>query len=138
VRSNYAEILVLAPRCEPGTEGRVCGVGEDQDDPLWDAFVSAMLAIAPLQERRSRFADKAALFLDGREIAHWEAPGLIDLRITHAGWSRAKDRFRDHPAVRKDPARRDWLELVRVSAADLDSLAPLLATAVESNRAGVT
>jgi hypothetical protein len=109
-------------------------VGRDQDDPLWDAFVAAMLAIAPLDERRSRFADKPALFLDGREVAHCEAPGLIDVRITQSGWSRVRDRYRDDPAVRKDPSRRDWLELVLGSPAELASLAPLLAEAVASNR----
>jgi hypothetical protein len=109
-------------------------VSEDLDDPLWDAFVAAMLASAALQERRSRFADKPALFLDGREIAHCEAPGIIDVRITQSGWSRVKERYRDHPAVRKDPSRRDWLEVVLGSPADLDSIASLLAEAVASNR----
>jgi hypothetical protein len=62
----------------------------DQGDMLWEAFVVAMLAAGPAVERRSRYGDKPALFTASREIAHLEAPGVIDLRITRAGWSRVR------------------------------------------------
>ncbi len=104
------------------------------DDPLWDAFVALVLPLAAVQERRSRFADKPALWLDGREIAHLEAPGVVDLRITRSGWSEVGDCFRDDPAVSREPARRDWLELHLESAMEIARLAPLIATAVASNR----
>jgi hypothetical protein len=77
--------------------------------------------------------DKPALFTGNREIAHLEAPGVIDLRITRAGWSRARTDFGADPAVRRDPARRDWIELALRSPADLDRLGPLLAIAVAAN-----
>jgi len=41
-----------------------------------------LLAVGHASERRSRYADKPALFIGNREIAHSEAPGVIDLRIT--------------------------------------------------------
>jgi hypothetical protein len=104
-----------------------------QDDLRWDAFVTAMLAAAPVQERRSRYADKPALFLDGREIAHLEAPGVIDLRISRKGWLQAGDDYRDDPAIRRDPSRRDWIELHLRSPADLDHLASLLAIATAAS-----
>lgn len=104
-----------------------------QDDLRWDAFVTAMLAAGPVQERRSRYADKPALFLDGREIAHLEAPGVIDLRISRKGWPQASDGYRDDPAIRRDPSRRDWIELHLRSPADLDHLASLLAIAIAAN-----
>jgi hypothetical protein len=103
------------------------------DDPCWEAFVAAMLPLGPVQERRSRYADKPALFLDGREIAHLEAPGVIDLRITGAGWMQAKDRYHEDPAVSRELSRRDWLELVLQSAAELDRLTDLLTVAVAAN-----
>ena len=106
----------------------------DQGDVLWEAFVVAMLATGLAVERRSRYGDKPALFAAAsREIAHLEAPGVIDLRITGAGWSRVKDRFGADPAVRRDPSRRDWIELHLDSAADLDRLGGLLATAMAAN-----
>jgi Family of unknown function (DUF5519) len=92
-----------------------------------------MLPLGPVQESRSRYADKPALVLDGREIAHLEAPGVVDLRITSAGWSQARDRYAGDPDVRRDPSRRDWLELVLRSAADVPRLSDLLTIAVDAN-----
>ena len=99
----------------------------------WDAFVTAMLAAGPAEERRSRYGDKPALFTASREIAHLEAPGVIDLRITREGWSRVREDFGDDPAVRRDPSRRDWIELHLSSSADLDRLGGLLAVAMAAN-----
>jgi hypothetical protein len=104
-------------------------MSDDHGDALWDAFVTAMLAAGPVAGRRSRYGDKPALFTT-REIAHMEAPGVIDLRITQAGWRQVKEHFTADPAVRRDPSRRDWIELDLSSAADLDRLAPLLAAAL--------
>jgi Family of unknown function (DUF5519) len=103
------------------------------DDPRWDAFVIAVLAAGHVTERRSRYGDKPALFTGSREIAHWEAPGVIDLRITRAGWLRVRDEYGSDPAVRHDPSRRDWIELHLRSAADLERLGGLLAVAVAAN-----
>jgi Family of unknown function (DUF5519) len=109
-------------------------VTDGAGDACWEAFVAAMLPLGPVHERQSRYAEKPALFIDSREIAHLEAPGVIDLRITGPGWSTARDRFGDDPAVHRDPARRDWLELVLRSPADIDGLSALLAAAVAANR----
>jgi hypothetical protein len=102
-------------------------------DVLWDEFVAAVLPLGPVDERGSRYGDKPALVIGAREIAHLEAPGVIDLRITQAGWSQVREQFGADPAVRREKSRRDWLELVPESAADVDRLAPLLAVAVASN-----
>lgn len=58
---------------------------------------------------------------------------MIDLRITRAGWSRVSDRFGADPAVRRDPSRRDWIEVHLDSAADLDRLGGVLAAAIAAN-----
>lgn len=103
------------------------------NDLRWEAFVTAMLAAGRAYERRSRYGDKPALFIEGREIAHLEAPGVIDLRITRQGWSQARGDYSDDPAVRHDPSRRDWIELHLRSPADLDHLTRLLAIAAAEN-----
>jgi Luciferase len=108
-------------------------VADDAADEMWDAVVTAMRAAGPVHERRSRHADKPALWTDRREIAHLEAPGVVDMRITAAGWRRAKGDFGAHPAVSRDPARRDWIELRPASAAEVSQLAGLLAIAVAAN-----
>jgi hypothetical protein len=106
---------------------------EVQGDLLWDAFVLLMLTAGAAQERDSRYGDKPALVAGHREIAHLEAPGVIDLRITRDGWSRVSADFGDDPAVRRDPGRRDWIELHLSSIQDLDRLGPLLRTAMAAN-----
>jgi hypothetical protein len=107
----------------------IADVSHDQDDLRWEAFVTAMLAAGPAVERRSRYGDKPALFAGGQEIAHQEASGVIDLRITRAGWARVREDFGRDAAVHHDPARRDWIELHLRSVADLDRLAMLVAVA---------
>jgi len=108
-------------------------MNDDRGDVLWEAFVIAMLAAGPVAERRSRYGDKPAVFTASREIAHMEAPGVIDLRITRAGWRQVKEHFSADPAIRRDPSRRDWIELHLSSAADLDRLSRLLAATLAAN-----
>lgn len=103
-------------------------------DVIWEAFVEALLPLGAVEERPSRYADKPALVLRTREIAHSEASGVIDLRITQAGWRTLKAQFADDPAVRHDPRRRDWIELRLGSTAEFDRLRPLLERAVSANR----
>jgi hypothetical protein len=103
------------------------------DDWVWDAFVACMLATGKAHERRSRYGDKPAVYLEGREVAHLEAPRIIDLRITRQGWSRVKDDYRSDPAVYHDPSRRDWIELRPRTQQDLNRLAGLLAVAIVEN-----
>ena len=103
------------------------------DDPLWDSFVDMMLPAGAVAEGRSRYGDKPALVLSGREIAHLEAPGVIDLRITREGWSQARQQYGNDAAVHRDPARRDWIELHLGSTADLSRLGDLLRIAAAAN-----
>ena len=111
----------------------IASMHEGQGDVLWDAVVALMLTAGPVQERDSRYGDKPALVTGSREIAHREAPGVIDLRITRDGWSRVSAEFGDDPAVHRDPGRRDWIELHLSSLEDLDRLAPVLRAAMAAN-----
>jgi Luciferase len=105
----------------------------DEGDPLWDQFVTLMLDAGPVHEHGSRYADKPALFAGRREIAHLEAPGIIDLRITRGGWAKVSADFTDDGAVRRERSRRDWIELRLDCPADLERLTPLLIAAVAAN-----
>jgi Family of unknown function (DUF5519) len=110
----------------------MAGMSVDSEG-LWDAFVDAMLATGHVQEGRSRYGHKPALFAGSREIAHLESDGAIDVRITRAGWAQARQDFVADPAVLHDPGRRDWIELRPKRASDLDRLAPLLAITAAAN-----
>jgi hypothetical protein len=103
------------------------------DGSVWDAFVAGMLATGKAHERRSRYGDKPAVYIEGREVAHLEGPRIIDLRITRQGWSRVKDEYRSDPAVYRHPSRRDWIELRPRSQQDLKRLGGLLALAIAEN-----
>jgi hypothetical protein len=105
----------------------------DRQEDVWDAFVDAVLLITPAVERRSRYGDKPALWVADREVAHREAPGIIDLRITRAGWSQAQHRYGSDPAVRHDASRRDWIELHLGCASDLARVGELLTITVAAN-----
>jgi hypothetical protein len=102
-------------------------------DPGWDALVELCRELAPVEVRRSRFADKPAIFLGRREVAHWEAMGQVDLRVTAAGWRRHAAEFGSDPCVVHDPRRRDWLDLRLSGAADVMRLRPLFETALRAN-----
>lgn len=102
-------------------------------DSLWDAFVAHMLATGKVHERRSRYGDKPAVYIEGREVAHLEAPRIIDLRITRQAWSRLKGEYGSDLVVYRDPSRRDWIELRPRSLQDLERLAGLLAAAIAEN-----
>jgi Family of unknown function (DUF5519) len=102
-------------------------------EPLWDAFVADMLSTGKAHELRSRYGDKPAVYIEGREVAHLEAPQIIDLRITRQGWSRLKAQYASDPAVYRDPSRKDWIELRPHTLKDLARLADLLATAISEN-----
>ena len=100
---------------------------------LWEAFVTALLHHAPVVERRSRYADKPALFLERREVAHLEAPGVIDVRLTRQGWAQLRDRLGGDTRVRHDPSRRDWVELQLRTAQDVADLDAVLAATAAHN-----
>ena len=110
----------------------MAGMNVDSDG-VWDAFVDVMLAAGHVREARSRYGDKPALFAGSREIAHLEADGAIDVRITRAGWARAREDFAAAPAVLRDPGRRDWIELRPKRASALARLASLLAIVAAAN-----
>ncbi len=109
-------------------------MSSDDGMAIWDGIATAMLALAPVQERRSRYAEKPALALHGREIAHCEAPGVIDLRITRDGWSRASEQWHDDPAIHREATRRDWIELRISDVADVERLHDLLVITVAANQ----
>jgi Family of unknown function (DUF5519) len=93
----------LTEACRPAPEAVYYGGVSVDSGGLWDAVVDVMLAAGHVREGRSRYGDKPALFAGSREIAHLEQDGAIDLRITRAGWARARQDFAADPAVLHDP-----------------------------------
>lgn len=105
-----------------------------EEDPLWEAVVTLLLeAGSGVDERQSRYGDEPALYQEGREIAHLEAPGHMDLRITRGAWRQLRGRFCHDPAIHADPDRRDWIRLALTSDSDVERLRDLLEAAALAN-----
>lgn len=101
-------------------------------DPVWNAVVELMLPLGPVQEQRSRYGDKPALSVTAtREIAHLEAPGVVDVRITRACRRRLSPAYVDDPRVQR--RRSDWIELHLTTSADVDAMRELLTAVVQGN-----
>lgn len=116
----------------PETERRPAAIGRDAD-PVWEAFVKLILPMGAVREQASRYGAKPAICLNSREIAHSEAPGLIDLRITRPEWVKIQADWISDSSVTALPGRRDWIELTVELPNDLIRLSPLIAAAVKAN-----
>jgi len=107
---------------------------------IWEAFVASLLNHAPVVERRSRYADKPALFLERREVAHLEAPDVIDLRLTRPGWTQLRDRLGGDAQLLTIAARLGLTRSYSKAAANSDRLcriqAALRALPVMAHRTG--
>lgn len=106
---------------------------ERETDPVWEAFVELILQMGAVREQPSRYGAKPAVYLNSREIAHSEAPGLIDLRITRPAWVKIQADWINDAAVTARPGRRDWIELSLKSPEDLSRLSSLISAAVKAN-----
>jgi hypothetical protein len=84
-------------------------------------------------ERRSRYGDKPALTLHGREVAHCETPGIVDLRVTGQGWRTLPEQVRSDPRLRRHPGRRDWVELRVDTPADVVALEVVIRAVTSAN-----
>jgi Family of unknown function (DUF5519) len=103
-------------------------------DTTWDAVVDALLGLGPAAERPSRYADKPAVVVGRREVAHYEGDGVVDLRITAAGWREVPADLAADPTVHHERSRRDWIELRLSGPEDLQRLHPLFAIAIAFNQ----
>lgn len=109
------------------------GPGDSLVDPVWEAVVELLLPLGPVTERRSRYGDKPALVVAGqREIAHCEAPGVVDVRITRRGWRRFGPTYDGDRRVQRRGSS-DWVQL-RLTVDDVEAMSDLLSAVVAANR----
>lgn len=109
-------------------------MSDNTADLVWEAIVDFVLPLGPVYERRSRYGDKPALVVaPRREIAHREAPGVVDVRITRKVWRRIVGTYGNDGRVRPR-GRSDWVEL-HLTIDDVGAMRDLLAEAVHANLA---
>lgn len=100
-------------------------------DPVWDCVVDFMLPLGAVSERVSSYGDKPAVVAGRREIAHAEAPGVVDVRITRDGWRRVGPVYADDRRVRTR-GRSEWIEL-HLAVDDIPAMGALLTEVVRAN-----
>jgi hypothetical protein len=97
---------------------------------LWDAVVACVAGYPQVVEASSQFAERPALWVDGRELAYLDGP-VLGLRLP-----RSAEREAVGPAVRARLVRRpgsDWVH-VPIDALEELGLGQLMAAAVAANR----
>ena len=81
-----------------------------------------LVAIDGVVESRSMFSDRSALWVNGKEIAHRDAGGSYDVRLTQRVIRQIRDRLRVEPRMHlRRVSDSDWVE-VDVSDADGEEL----------------
>lgn len=94
-----------------------------------------LVAIDGVVESPSMFSDRPALWVDGKEIAHRDADGSYDVRLTRRVIREMRDRLRADPRVHlRASSSADWIE-VRVDDGDAEELVvELVRAAADAHR----
>jgi hypothetical protein len=99
-----------------------------------DELLETLLTIEGVEERKSRFSDRPALFVRAREIAHLESDGLVDIRLTAPVIRARRSEFRANPAIAlRTSSSADWLEILVESASDEQLCIELVREAARAN-----
>lgn len=94
-----------------------------------------LLAIEGVVESPSMFSSRPALWVDGKEIAHEDAGGAYDVRLTRDVIRRMRDRLRADGRVRLRPSSSsDWVEVEMSQTGSDDLLVELVTVAAEAHR----
>jgi Family of unknown function (DUF5519) len=82
-----------------------------------ERLASGLRNIDGLVESPSMFGTQNGFWCNGKEVAHFDAPDVVDLRLTKAVIRELRPRLRSDPRVALRKSGSDWIE-VRVTATD--------------------
>lgn len=80
------------------------------------------------------FGDDTAYWVNGKEIAHFEAPATIEVRLTKAGIREQRAALKSDSRVILRPSGADWLTVRFASAEDVDLILSLVQHAERAHR----
>jgi hypothetical protein len=82
----------------------------------------------------SMFTGGDAYWVNGKEIAHFEGDGEIEIRLTKAVIRERRPEFKADPRVELRPSGADWITVHFAAAADADFVVALVAIAADAHR----
>lgn len=105
----------------------------DHDD-TWRSIVARLVTLAGVSEAPSQWADRAALWVDGREIAHLGSDGWLDVRLSRKLIAQHRAALRSDPAVELRRSGGDWARFRVETDEALAEAVRFCGLAVEANR----
>jgi hypothetical protein len=87
---------------------------------LGDGIVNRLLSRDGVEERRSKFADRPALFVAGKEFFHLDEPGLADVRLGRKVIQAHRDELRSDPRIELRSNASDWIQVRFASETEAD------------------
>jgi hypothetical protein len=93
-----------------------------------------LLAIDGVVESPSMFSERPALWVNGKEIAHEDADGAYDVRLTRQLIRQMRDRLRVDPRVHLRSSASDWVEVTLDGAGGEELLVELVTAAADAHR----
>jgi hypothetical protein len=101
-----------------------------------DRIMRELCQIDGVIEGESAFKDGPALWVNGKEIAHFEGEHAIDLRLTRAEIRARRAELRADPRVSLRSASSDWVTIEFADPPDEAFVCALTETAAAAHRPG--
>ncbi len=79
------------------------------------------------------FAPGEAIWVGRREVAHVDADGTLDVRLTKAVIRARRDELRRDPRLRFRAGQSDWIEVDFANQGDIDFAVDLVEDAIAAN-----
>jgi hypothetical protein len=101
---------------------------------MTDTLAAGLCRIGGVAEGDSAFKDGTGFWVNGTEIAHFDGPNAIDLRLTRAEIRARRAVLRDNPRVTLRASSSDWLTVEVSTPADEDFVLELAEIAAAAHR----
>lgn len=101
---------------------------------LLDQLTRRLSLLAGVDQGESMFGNGVACWVNGKEVAHFEAPGMIEVRLTKAVIRELRSSLKSDSRVVFRPSGADWLTVHFATTADVDFIVELVSEAEQAHR----
>jgi hypothetical protein len=104
-------------------------------DALRDALCERIRRLPDVEEGESAFGPGPGFWVGGKEVVHFDAPNLVDVRLTRAEIRASRAELRgDERVTLRASSSSDWLEARMTGPDDVAFVAGLVERAVAAHR----